>query len=77
MKAISARLVTQQLRRLGFRPARHGNGTGHERWINDAGLTCQPVLRRKDVPLAYLFSLGQELEKRGVCTRQHFLAALR
>jgi hypothetical protein len=35
------------------------------------------VLRKKDIPIAVLYSLGEELESKNIVSRQTFFAALR
>ena len=78
MKAFPATVIREVLRqRLGLHPLPSGNGTGHEVWGDHHGHTCRPVLRKKDIPYAVCFSLGKELENKGIASRQAFLAALR
>lgn len=78
MKAISARQVRDVLRTVfGLQPSHRGDGTGHEVWVDAEGRCCRPALRRKDVSLATLFSLGCEMEAKGIATRRALLAALR
>lgn len=73
MKEISMRKVLKELRGLGFRPARTGNGTGHAVWKRQDGQAVRPVLRHGDgVPIAYLYAIGLELERSGVTTRREF-----
>lgn len=77
MRAIPAKAVRLVLRRLGLRPRARGNATGHEVWVDLQGRTCRPVLRKKDIPIAVLYSLGEELESKNIVSRQTFFAALR
>lgn len=77
MKAIPTKAVRRVLRQFGLRPRARGNATGHEVWVDPCGRTCRPVLRKKDVPFAIVFSLGQELEGKQIASRTVFLAALR
>ena len=70
MKALPATAVREVLRRrFGLQPLARGNATGHEVWIDHHGRTCRPVLRKKDIPYALLFSLGRELENKGLASR--------
>jgi hypothetical protein len=78
MKTVPATVVREVLRQqLGLRPVARGNATGHEVWGDQHGRTCRPVLRKKAVPYAALFSLGKELENQGIVSRRAFLTALR
>lgn len=77
MKVFPATVVREVLRRrFGMQPLAYGNG-GHEVWRDQHGRKCRPVLRKKDVPYAVLFSLGKELENKGIASRKEFLEALR
>ena len=78
MKAVSARRVVRFLGSLGFRKASRGNGTGHAVWEDAGGPRVSRVLRHgDDLPLAYLFALGTELESKLVRTRREIWAAVR
>lgn len=78
MKGIAARKVRDVLRRqYGLRPLKRGKATGHEIWMDYRGRICHPMLRQKDVPYAALYSLGTELESKGIALRQVFLAMLK
>lgn len=78
MKAFPATVVREVLRQqFGLQPLPRGNGTGHEIWRDQHGRTCRPVLRMKDIPYAVLFSLGKELENKGIGSRKTFLEAFR
>lgn len=78
MKTIPARRIREVLRSVfGLRPAPQGDGTGHEVWRDATGRCCRPVLRKCDVAYAIAFSLGSEMEAKGIATRRAFLAALR
>lgn len=78
MRTLSAKKVVGVLRTLGFRPARRGNGTGHAVWRDAEGRAVHPVLRHgDDLPIAQVFSLGSELEARGVISRMDFTAMVR
>jgi hypothetical protein len=77
MKAIPARDVRKVLKRFGLQPQARGNATGHEAWVDACGRTCRPVLRKKDVSIAVVFSLSKEWANKGITSRQAFLGALR
>lgn len=78
MKAIQSKEVQNVLRkRFGLIPLAQGNATGHEIWVDRYGRSCRPVLRKKDVPYAVLYSLSLELEAKGICTRRNFLCAVK
>jgi hypothetical protein len=73
MKQVSARAVRDKLRNLGLRPATRGDGSGHEIWADRRGRTCRPVLRKRVVAYGILYSLGLEMESKGICTRREFM----
>jgi hypothetical protein len=78
MQSIAAKRIETVLRRgLGFRPANLGNGTGHDVWTDRLGRTCHPPLRHKDMAIAVVYSLGMELEAKGVVPRRQFMELLR
>lgn len=77
MKAIPVKVVRRVLQQLGLQPQPRGNGTGHELWVSPKGRTCKPKLCKKDVDIAVVFSLGKELESKGLASRRAFLGALR
>lgn len=77
MKAIPARVVRHVLQQLGLQPRTRGNATDHELWVSFDGRTCKPKLCKKDIPIALVFSLSQELQSKGITSRRAFLAALR
>jgi hypothetical protein len=77
MKVIPARVVRHVLRQLGLKPQARGNGTDHDVWVSPEGRTCQPKLCKKDMDMAVVFSLSQELQSKGIVSRRAFLAALR
>lgn len=78
MKAIAAQKVRHVLQhRFGLRPVRQGNATGHEVWRDPQGRTCRPPLRKKDIAYAVLYSLGTEIESKGIASRKAFFTALR
>lgn len=61
MKEVNTTKVRKILRRVG------GD--------NSIGRTAISVLRRKSIPINILFSLGNELENRGLMMRSEFLRA--
>lgn len=74
MQTITSRKIRQVLRsQLNLRPVATGKNTGHEIWEDVRGRTCKPVLRHKEIPYAILYSLGLEMENKGICTRRAFL----
>lgn len=77
MKAIPAKTIRQVLWRLGLRPRARGNATGHDVWVSPTGRVVKPQLRRKDMPMAVVFSLGRELESQGIAASREFRVALR
>ncbi len=76
MKTISTKRVKQVLKKLGFKPV-PGNASGHSIWQDNLGRCCRPVLRKKEIGYGVVFSLGLELENKGICDRQKFLHQLR
>jgi hypothetical protein len=77
MKTIAANQVRYVLRRhFDLRPRAKGNGSGHDIWVDGSGRSCRPVLRHKDIPMAILYSLGLELEAKGICDRKQFIRAV-
>lgn len=65
--------VIEEMRRLGFKPARRGNATGHEVWARTDGVMLHPVLRHgSDMHAGHLYCLGQELERQGLLSRRDF-----
>ncbi len=79
MKAIPTKHLAKALRHLGFQPVGGGHRGGHDTWQDLNGKTCHPVSfsRQHDVPLAHLFSLGLELENKGVCGRAEFMGMVK
>ena len=77
MKQVSARAVRDGLRNLGLRPVNRGDGTGHEIWSDRKGRTCRPVLRKRVVAFGVLYSLGLEMQSKGICTRREFMRMFR
>ena len=73
MKTISTNRLRRTLRRLKLKPRIQGNGTGHEVWTDSLGRTCKPVLRKKDISIASIFSLGLEMESKGIANRRSFM----
>jgi hypothetical protein len=73
MKTISTNRLRKALRKLNLQPRQQGNGTGHEIWTDRLGRTCKPMLRKKDVSIADLFSLGLEMESKGIANRRSFM----
>ena len=41
MKTVSSKWIKKELRRRNMRPGGKGNGTGHEVWRDDRGVTCR------------------------------------
>lgn len=77
MKTVSSNKVRRVLRRcFNLKPRPQGNGSGHEVWIDARGRSCKPLLRKKDVSLADLFSLGREMETKGICDHRIFMRAV-
>ncbi len=77
MKTVSSNKVRRVLRRyFSLKPSSQGNGTGHEVWVDACGRSCKPLLRKKDVSLADLFSLGREMETKGICHHRIFMRAV-
>jgi hypothetical protein len=73
MRSIPTNRLRSALHRLNLKPRVQGNGTGHEVWTDSLGRTCKPVLRKKDVNIASLFSLGLEMESKGIIDRKTFM----
>lgn len=66
--------VKMALRKFDFFPINHGNGSGHDVWCDSAGHEVHPVMRKRDVPYAYLYALATALVGQGVCvSRAEFL----
>jgi len=72
MPTISSRDLRKILRRLGFKPS-VGGSDGHQIWKDRNGVRIRPVLRKHEVHIAVVYSLGRELESKGVCNRRNFL----
>jgi len=73
----SAKRIKGVLRRLGFKPIAGGNSTGHETWGDCRGKRIHPVFRKNAVHHGVLFSLGLEMEAKGVLSRQRFLQVVK
>ena len=77
MRTFSTARVKEVLRReLKLVPIGRGDSSGHERWGRD-GRYVRPALRGKDIPFAYAYSLGQELEIKGFIPRRAFIGLLK
>jgi hypothetical protein len=77
MKTIDTRRIRKVLREtFNLRPRSQGNGTGHEVWVDSDGRTCKPLLRKKSISVADLFSLGLEMESKGIADRRVFMRAV-
>jgi hypothetical protein len=57
---------------LGFSQVK-GNGSGHVTLQDRIGRTCHPVFRKRGVNFASIYSLGLELESKGVILRKSFV----
>lgn len=67
MKTVSAKKIKRVLIELGLIKERCGNSTGHDSWRHSTTKqTCRPVLRKKDISYAILFSLAQEMVAKGL-----------
>lgn len=78
MRVCSAKRVRDVLRtQLHLEPAGRGDGSGHEPWRSSDGRCVRPALRHKEIPYAYLYSLGLELETKGFIARRAFLDLFR
>jgi hypothetical protein len=77
MRTVDTRRIRQVLRnRFNLRPRSQGNGTGLEVWVASNGRTCKALLRKKSVSVADLFSLGLEMETKGIADRRDFMRAV-
>lgn len=77
MRTISSNRVRKVLRKtFNLRPKTRGNGTGHEVWVAPSGRTFSPLLRKKDISVADLFSIGLEMETKGIAERRTFMRAV-
>jgi hypothetical protein len=77
MRAFSTARVRQVLRQeLNLELTGKGDSSGHERWGRD-GRYVRPALRGKDIPFAYVFTLGQQLETKGFIERRAFINLLK
>ena len=76
-KSYSIQKVKKVLRRLGLTPCGKGDSSGHALWGDDRGRTCKPVFRYREMALAHLYSLGDELASQGVCSRRALIAAVK
>ena len=72
MKEIPTKWVRCALHHYRFARCSFGCG-GHEIWRDDCGRTCKPVFRKSTMNMAALYSLGNELEVKGVCSRKAFI----
>jgi hypothetical protein len=75
-KTIPSSKVKQVLTSLGLKPVK-GKSGGHDIWADLKGRTCRPVLRKKEISLGILYSLGYELENKGIMPRKAFISALK
>lgn len=75
MTSFPKKVVMRTLRGLGFQPASGSNRGGHDLWKDGQGRTCHPVAfkRCNDIPIHFLYSLGLELEIKGVVSRRELL----
>jgi hypothetical protein len=77
MKTYERELVMSELRDRGFHPMGRGCASGHAVWEDRRSRRCRPSFCKRDIPEAYLYSLGKELENQGVCTRREFVTSLK
>ena len=76
MKSYPSKRIRTVLKSLGLMPIK-GKADGHERWGNDAGRTCRPRIEEREVSLAHLYPMGDELAAIGICSRQDFINAVK
>ena len=76
MKTVPTKQVSSTLRELGFAPRSHGNGTSQTVWADPNGRTCRVPYCGTDLKIAHLYSLGRELESKGICPRRQFMAGV-
>jgi hypothetical protein len=77
MRTIASNQVRKVLRKtFNLRPRARGNGTGHEVWVAASGRSFSPLLRKKDISVADLFSIGLEMETKGIAERRAFMRAV-
>jgi hypothetical protein len=77
MRTISSNRVRKVLRKtFNLQPRTRGNGTGHEVWVAPSGHTFNPLLRKKEISVADLFSMGLEMETKGIAERRTFMRAV-
>ncbi len=76
MPFYSTKHVRSVLKSLGLCPLK-GKAEGHEFWGNVSGRTCRPRLHTREMALAHVYSLGDELETQGICSRKAFIQAVK
>lgn len=77
MKSYPSKRIRTVLKSLGLRQLK-GKGEGHhEQWGDDAGRTCRPRIEEREVSLAHLYPMGDELAAHGICSRQDFINAVK
>jgi hypothetical protein len=77
MKAVPTKNVCKALRILGFRPAPYlNNATGHA-WYSNGNIAIDLVGRKKDQPLAYLFTMAEKLATKGLGDQRAIFKCLR
>lgn len=76
MKCVPRDRVVKTLRGYGLRRLGWGQG-GHACFGNAAGQTVQASIRETDIPMAYLYSLAGELDKKGIAKKEEFWKAVR
>jgi hypothetical protein len=77
LNAVSRKVVKSILEDLGFSNSGRGNATGSQFWKDSKGRTCKLLFRDKDIHLGVVYSLGDELESKGVISRKLFVNLLK
>lgn len=76
MKTVPTKQVSLTLRQLGLAPSNHGNGSSRTVWVDPHGRTCRVPYSGTDLKIAHVYSLGRELESKGICPRRQFMAGV-
>ena len=75
MKTVPTRLVRKVLKKLGLKessPGRRQN-SGHVVWVQESSnRSIRPVLRKKEIHFGVIYSMGNELQNKGIIARADF-----
>lgn len=73
MTSFNKKRVIHALETIGLSRCKEGKG-GHELWQDKQGNTVSASFHGKnDIAIAYLYSMGDEMERKGMMTRVQFM----